>query len=419
MGTIQELIRTAEEDLKNIFGQIDETEEYRTRAILDIFRDEGVSYRHFSPTTGYGYDDIGRDTLERVYARVFHTEAALMRPHVASGTAALSLTLSGLTHPGEHILSITGMPYDTLQSVIGIGDRPHPGSLKEYGISFDCVDLNNGKIDPAAVEQAIRPDTSLIIAQRSRGYAWRPSLMPEAFREIANLIHTRHPGILFMVDNCYGEFVTRDEPTDYGADLCVGSLIKNPGGGLAPTGGYIVGNRDAVDRIAYRLTAPGLGRELGSYAASYRPFYQGLFMAPHTVAQALKTAILASRVFEKLGMVTTPSSSEIRADIIQAIQFGTPERLVAFCQGIQAASPVDSLAVPEPWDMPGYDDPVVMAAGTFVAGASIELSCDGPIREPYTAYMQGGLTYSHGKIAIAEALSRMEKNGSVRIAGHE
>ena len=419
MGTIQELIRTAEEDLKNIFGQIDETEEYRTRAILDIFRDEGVSYRHFSPTTGYGYDDIGRDTLERVYARVFHTEAALMRPHVASGTAALSLTLSGLTHPGEHILSITGMPYDTLQSVIGIGDRPHPGSLKEYGISFDCVDLNNGKIDPAAVEQAIRPETSLIIAQRSRGYAWRPSLMPEAFREIADLIHTRHPGILFMVDNCYGEFVTRDEPTDYGADLCVGSLIKNPGGGLAPTGGYIVGNRDAVDRIAYRLTAPGLGRELGSYAASYRPFYQGLFMAPHTVAQALKTAILASRVFEKLGMVTTPSSSEIRADIIQAIQFGTPERLVAFCQGIQAASPVDSLAVPEPWDMPGYDDPVVMAAGTFVAGASIELSCDGPIREPYTAYMQGGLTYSHGKIAIAEALSRMEKNGSVRIAGHE
>ena len=419
MGTIQELIRTAEEDLKNIFGQIDETEEYRTRAILDIFRDEGVSYRHFSPTTGYGYDDIGRDTLERVYARVFHTEAALMRPHVASGTAALSLTLSGLTHPGEHILSITGMPYDTLQSVIGIGDRPHPGSLKEYGISFDCVDLNNGKIDPAAVEQAIRPETSLIIAQRSRGYAWRPSLMPEAFREIADLIHTRHPGILFMVDNCYGEFVTRDEPTDYGADLCVGSLIKNPGGGLAPTGGYIVGNRDAVDRIAYRLTAPGLGRELGSYAASYRPFYQGLFMAPHTVAQALKTVILASRVFEKLGMVTTPSSSEIRADIIQAIQFGTPERLVAFCQGIQAASPVDSLAVPEPWDMPGYDDPVVMAAGTFVAGASIELSCDGPIREPYTAYMQGGLTYSHGKIAIAEALSRMEKNGSVRIAGHE
>ena len=420
METFQKLIRSAEEDLSAIFRQIDENEENRTRAILDVFRDEGVSYRHFSPTTGYGYDDIGRDTLERVYARVFHTEAALMRPHVASGTAALSLTLSGLTHPGDHILSITGMPYDTLQSVIGIGDRPHPGSLKEYGVSFDCLELKNGKIDIAAVEQAIRPETTLIIAQRSRGYAWRPSLMPEDFREAADLIHSRHPGILFMVDNCYGEFVTANEPTDFGADICVGSLIKNPGGGLAPTGGYVVGKKDAVERIAYRLTAPGLGRELGSYAASYRPFYQGLFMAPHTVAQALKTAILASRVFEKLGMVTTPSSTDTRADIIQAIQFGSPERLVAFCQGVQAASPVDSLAVPEPWDMPGYDDPVVMAAGTFVAGASIELSCDGPIREPYTAYMQGGLTYAHGKIAIAEALSRMAANGSLIISSsHE
>ena len=419
METIQKLIRSAEEDLSAIFRQIDENEEYRTRAILDVFRDEDVSYRHFSPTTGYGYDDIGRDTLERVYARVFHTEAALMRPHVASGTAALSLTLSGLTHPGDHILSVTGMPYDTLQSVIGIGDRPHPGSLKEYGVSFDCLELNNGKIDISAMEQAIRPETTLIIAQRSRGYAWRPSLLPEDFREAAEIIHTRYPGIRFMVDNCYGEFVTRDEPTDYGADVCVGSLIKNPGGGLAPTGGYIVGKTECVERIAYRLTAPGLGRELGSYAASYRPFYQGLFMAPHTVAQALKTAILASRVFEKLGMVTTPSSTEKRADIIQAIQFGSPERLVAFCQGIQAASPVDSQAVPEPWDMPGYDDPVVMAAGTFVAGASIELSCDGPIREPYTAYMQGGLTYAHGKIAIAEALSRMAGNGSLKLLNRD
>jgi cystathionine beta-lyase family protein involved in aluminum resistance len=307
------------------------------------------------------------------------------------------------------------MPYDTLQSVIGIGNRPHPGSLKEYGVSFDCLELNNGRIDISAAEQAIRPETTLIIAQRSRGYAWRPSLLPEDFREIAEVIHTRYPGIRFMVDNCYGEFVTRDEPTDYGADVCVGSLIKNPGGGLAPTGGYIVGKTECVERIAYRLTAPGLGRELGSYAASYRPFYQGLFMAPHTVAQALKTAILASRVFEKLGMVTTPSSDEKRADIIQAIQFGSPERLVAFCQGIQTASPVDSMALPEPWDMPGYDDPVVMAAGTFVAGASIELSADGPMREPYTAYMQGGLTYAHGRIAMTEALRRMIRSGSITI----
>ena len=416
---VLELSRAAEESLKERFCRIDRITEYNQLKVLNAMRKCTVSEACMFPSSGYGYNDMGRDTLERVYARIFHTEAALMRPHVASGTAALSLTLSGLTHPGDHILSVTGMPYDTLQSVIGIGNRPHPGSLKEYGVSFDCLDLKNGKIDISAAEQAIRPETTLIIAQRSRGYAWRPSLLPEDFREIAEMIHTRYPGIRFMVDNCYGEFVTRDEPTDYGADVCVGSLIKNPGGGLAPTGGYIVGKQEAVDRIAYRLTAPGLGRELGSYAASYRPFYQGLFMAPHTVAQALKTAILASRVFEKLGMVTTPSADEKRADIIQAIQFGSPERLVAFCQGIQAASPVDSQAVPEPWDMPGYDDPVVMAAGTFVAGASIELSCDGPIREPYTAYMQGGLTYAHGKIAIAEALSRMAGNGSLKLLNRD
>ena len=390
---IDKLILQAEQSLEGRFREIDRNEELRTRQVLDAFREEGVSYRHFAPTTGYGYDDIGRDTLERIYARIFHTEAALMRPHVASGTAALSLTLFGLTRSGERILSATGMPYDTLQSVIGLQNQP--GSLR--------------------VEAAIRPETSLVIAQRSRGYAWRPSLMPDAFRELAEMIHDRHPGIHLMVDNCYGEFVCQDEPTDYGADICVGSLIKNPGGGIAPTGGYIAGTKAAVDRVAYRLTAPGLGRELGSYAASYRPFYQGLFMAPHTVAQALKTAILASRVFEMLGMETTPPSTEERADIIQAIKLGSPERLIAFCQGIQIASPVDSMALPEPWDMPGYDDQVVMAAGTFVAGASIELSCDGPLREPFIAYMQGGLTYAHGKIALAEALKRMIRNGSLTL----
>lgn len=415
MEIIRNMIREAENELKEVFAEIDENEEKRTRQVLDAFRREGISYRHFAPTTGYGYDDIGRDALERVFSSIFHTEAALMRPHVASGTAALSLTLFGLTRAGERILSATGMPYDTLQTVIGDIDHPQRGSLRDAGVGFDCVELKNGQIDTEAVEQAIRPETTLVIAQRSRGYAWRPSLMPQAFRELADMIHTRHPGVLLMVDNCYGEFVCADEPTDYGADVCVGSMIKNPGGGIAPTGGYIAGKEDAVNRIAYRLTAPGLGRELGSYAASYRPFYQGLFMAPHTVAQALKTAILASRIFENLGMETTPPSREKRADIIQAIKLGTPERLVAFCQGIQAASPVDSKAVPEPWDMPGYSDPVVMAAGTFVAGASIELSCDGPVREPYTAYMQGGLTYAHGKIALAEALQRMADNGSVQL----
>ena len=415
MNSIENMIAQAERELRDRFGEIEANEEARTRQVLDSFRKFGVSYRHFAPTTGYGYDDIGRDTLEKIYADLFNTEAALMRPHVASGTAALSLTLFGMTKPGERILSATGMPYDTLQSVIGTGEKTPPGSLKEMGIGFDCVELRDGKIDVAAVEKAITEDTGLIIAQRSRGYAWRPSLRPGDFRELAEMIHTQHPGIRRMVDNCYGEFVCGNEPTDYGADLCVGSLIKNPGGGIAPTGGYVVGRAEDIERIAYRLTAPGLGRELGSYAASYRPFYQGLFMAPHTVTQALKTALVTARVFENLGFATTPPANERRADIIQAIRFGKPELLVAFCQGIQTASPVDSMALPEPWDMPGYDDPVVMAAGTFVAGASIELSADGPMREPYTAYMQGGLTYTHGRIALAEALNRMLKTGALKL----
>ena len=405
------LILQAEAELKDRFSEVERIEEIRTRQILQAFREEGVSYRHFSPTTGYGYDDIGRDTLERLYARIFHTEAGLMRPHIASGTAALSLTLHGMTKPGDHIISATGMPYDTLLGVIGIGKTSYPGSLKDLGVSFDCVDLKDGRIDVAAVEKMIRRNTTLIIAQRSRGYAWRKSLMPDAFYELAECIHSRHSGIRLMVDNCYGEFVQEKEPTDYGADLCVGSLIKNPGGGIAPTGGYVAGRKDDIESIASVLTAPGLGRELGSYEATYRPFYQGLFMAPHTVSQALKTAMLASRVFENLGFETTPPSAEPRADIIQAIKMESAERLVSFCQGLQAASPVDSMAEPEPWDMPGYDDPVVMAAGTFVAGASIELSADGPIRPPFTAYMQGGLTYTHGKIAIAEALTRMIAKG--------
>jgi len=405
---IDEMIARAEEELAGRFSEIDKNEEKRTRQVLEIFRNEGVSYRHFAPSNGYGYDDIGRDTLERIYAGVFHTEAALIRPHIASGTAALSLTLFGMTRPGERIISATGMPYDTLLGVIGIGKQSYAGSLKDMNVGFDCVDLKDGRIDVDAVDRMIGDDTSLVIAQRSRGYAWRPSLMPDAFRELAEMIHTKHPGVRLMVDNCYGEFVREKEPSDYGADLCVGSLIKNPGGGIAPTGGYIAGKKADIERIAGRLTAPGLGRELGSYEASYRPFYQGLFMAPHTVAQALKTALLTARVFENLGFETTPPALQERADIIQAIKMETPERLVAFCQGLQAASPVDSMAEPQPWDMPGYDDQVVMAAGTFVAGASIELSADGPLREPYTAYMQGGLTYTHGKIALSEALERMK-----------
>ena len=414
MNMIEEMIRQAENELKDAFAQIDENEAIRTKQVLDAFRRQGVSYRHFAPSTGYGYGDIGRDTLENIYADLFHTEAALMRPHVASGTAALSLTLFGMTKPGDSIVSATGMPYDTLQGVIGIGNETPPGSLKELGVRFTCVEMKDGEIDVPAVESAIMPETTLVIAQRSRGYAWRPSLFPEQFKDLADMIHRRHPHVTLMVDNCYGEFVCKDEPTDYGADICVGSLIKNPGGGIAPAGGYIAGTKSAVERIASRLTAPGLGREIGSYEASYRPFYQGLFMAPHTTAQALKTALLASRVFENLEMETSPASMERRADIIQAIKMQTPERLVAFCQGIQTASPVDSMAMPEPWEMPGYEDQVVMAAGTFVAGASIELSADGPMRPPFTAFMQGGLTYIHGRIALEEALRRMEETGALK-----
>ena len=408
MEKIEQMIRLAEIELADAFSELERIEEIRTRQILDVFRKYQVSYRHFAPTTGYGYDDVGRDVLEKIYADLFHTEAALMRPHIASGTAALSLTLFGLTKPGERILSATGMPYDTLLGIIGTGDETPPGSLKEIGIGFDCVNLKeNGAIDLEAIEAAMTPNTKLVIAQRSRGYSNRPSLMPEAFEALADMIHKKFPGVLLMVDNCYGEFVRENEPTDFGADLCVGSLIKNPGGGIAPTGGYVAGKQDAVERVAWRLTAPGLGRELGSYAGDYRPYYQGLFMAPHTVCQAIKTALLAAKLFENLGLQAMPSSYETRADIIQSIHMETPERLIAFCQGIQSASPIDSMALPEPWDMPGYKDQVIMAAGTFVSGASIELSCDGPMRFPYTAYLQGGLTYTHGRIAMAEALSRM------------
>ena len=417
MSRIEERISQAESKLKDVFACIDRNEEACTRRVLAAFQKQQVAYRHFSPTTGYGYDDVGRDTLERIFADLFGTEAAIVRPQIASGTHAISLCLFGLTLPGDEILSATGMPYDTLEGIIGWDEKQTPvGSLKEMGVTYRQVELTDqGTIDVDAVERALTPKTRLVIAQRSRGYAWRPSLMPEAFGALADMLHTRHPGVRLMVDNCYGEFVCDREPSHYGADICVGSLIKNPGGGLAPTGGYIVGRADAIERISYRLTAPGIGLEVGSYAASYQPFYQGLFMAPHTVAQALKTACLAAQVFEDLGMVTTPSATSPRADIIQAIQMKTPERLVAFCQGIQMASPIDSMALPEPWDMPGYQDQVVMAAGTFVSGASIELSADAPMREPFTAYLQGGLTYAHGRIALGQALQRMVDTGALTL----
>jgi len=409
MFSIPDLIKKAELGLADAFHGIEEIEMANTKRVLETFSKHQIAYRHFAPTTGYGYDDVGRDTLEKVFADLFATKAAIVRPHIASGTHALSMCLFGLALPGAHVLSVTGKPYDTLDDVLGINE-PVPGSLKEIGVSFSYVNLaKDGQIDLEAVENGIHDNTSVIMAQRSCGYAWRRSLAPEDISKLSAYLKERHPNITLMVDNCYGEFVLDKEPSHYGADVCVGSLIKNPGGGLAPTGGYLVGTEQAIERIASKLTAPGIGREVGSYAGSYQPFYQGLFMAPHTVAQAVKTAMLAAKVFELIGMKTTPASTARRTDIIQAIELGSPDRLIAFCQGIQMASPIDSMALPEPWDMPGYQNQVIMAAGTFISGASIELSADAPMREPYIAYLQGGLTYSHGKLAIESALNRMQK----------
>ena len=411
---IKALIARAEQDCAPVFARLEENELFCTNQVLSAFHEENVATRHFAPTTGYGYDDIGRDTLERIFARIFGAESAIVRPSIACGTAALSLCLFGLLLPGDHLLSATGAPYDTMETVIGtVGNAP--GNLREMKVEYSQVEMcdNQQKIDVDGVLAAIRPNTKVVLIQRSRGYAWRASLMPKEMEEVISAVHNVRPDIFIMVDNCYGMFTTENEPTHFGADVCVGSLIKNAGGGLAPTGAYLVGTARAIERIEARLTAPGIGREVGSYAASYQPFYQGLFMAPHTVAQALKSAILAARTFELLCMKTTPAFDAPRADIIQAIQMETPERLIAFCQGIQAASPIDASAVPEPWDMPGYTDQVIMAAGTFVSGATTELSADAPIRAPFTAYLQGGLTYIHGKIALISALEKMVQENSL------
>ena len=408
----RELILKAEARCQEAFRRMEAIEYHNTEKVLDVMRTHQVSPRHFAPTTGYGYDDVGRDTLEAIYADLFHTEAAIVRPQIVSGTHTLSLAMFGVLRPGDELLYASGAPYDSLEEVIGLrGDGAC--SLKEMNVSYGQVEMKDGKLDLPAIRAAMKPNTRMVAVQRSRGYSTRPSLMPEDVEPLARMLHEEFPNACLMVDNCYGEFVCEKEPSEYGADLCVGSLIKNPGGGLAPTGGYIVGREDLIRRISFRLTAPGIGREEGSYAASYRPYYQGLFMAPHTAVQAVKTSILAAAVFEELGMRSSPAPDARRTDIIQALEFGTPERMVAFCQAIQAASPIDSMAEPEPWDMPGYADPVIMAAGAFVSGASIELSADGPMRAPYAVYLQGGLTYAHGRIALCRALEAMQKKGTL------
>ncbi len=400
------------EALKERFAAIDETAEYNQLKVIAAMQKAHVSAECFNASSGYGYDDIGRDTLEEVYAAAFHTEAALVRPQITCGTHALAIALAGNLRPGDELLSISGRPYDTLEEVIGI--RPSCGSLAEYGVTYAQVDLlEDGSFDYEGIEKALRPQTRLIEIQRSKGYQTRPTLSVAQIGEAIAFIKERRPDVIVMVDNCYGEFVERLEPSDFDADMIVGSLIKNPGGGLAPIGGYIAGTKECVERAAYRLTCPGLGKEVGASLGVMRSFYQGFFLAPTVTAAALKGAIFAANVYERLGFKVVPNGSESRHDIIQAVEFGFPEGLTSFCEGIQAAAPVDSYVTPEPWAMPGYDSDVIMAAGAFIQGSSIELSADGPLKPPYAVYFQGGLTWPHAKLGILMSLQKLYEKGHV------
>ncbi len=401
--------------LNERFQEIDKVAEINQMKVLHAMHKNKVSDIHFAATTGYGYNDMGRETIEQVYADTFHTEAALVRPQIACGTHALAVALSANLRPGDELLSPVGKPYDTLEEVIGI--RPSAGSLREYGITYRQVDLlNNCNFDWEGIRQAINPRTKMVTIQRSKGYETRPTLSPAQIGELIAFVKSIKPDVICMVDNCYGEFVDTVEPSDFGADMIVGSLIKNPGGGLAPIGGYICGTKACVEQCAYRLSAPGLGQEVGASLGVLPSFFQGFFLAPTVVAGALKGSIFAANIYESLGFSVIPNSTEPRYDIIQAITFGNPKGLIAFCQGIQAAAPVDSHVIPEPWEMPGYDSPVIMAAGAFVQGSSIELSADGPLKPPYAAYFQGGLTWYHAKYGIEMSLQKMYEAGLVSLS---
>ena len=401
-------------DLEPRFNAIDKIAEYNQNKVLLAMQKNRVDAACMQSSTGYGYDDIGRDKLERVYADVFHTEAALVRPQITCGTHALAIALSANLLPGDEMLSINGRPYDTLEEVIGIRDAAC--SLKEYGVTYSEVELNaNGEFDLENIKKAINAKTKLIEIQRSKGYKTRPTFSVEQIGEAIKFVKSVKPDVIVMVDNCYGEFVETIEPSDVGADMTVGSLIKNPGGGLAPVGGYIAGRKDLVDRCAYRLSAPGLGQEVGATIGVLPRFYQGLFLAPTVTAGALKGAIFAANCFEKFGYKTVPKGSDERYDIIQAVELKSEKAMVAFCKGIQSAAPVDSYVTPVPGDMPGYESKVIMAAGAFVQGSSIELSADGPIREPYAVYFQGGLTFYHAKLGILRALEEMKQDGLIEL----
>ena len=404
---IMDLKQVVLKESQPLFNHVDEVAEANTLKVLDAMRECKVSEAHFNTTSGYAYDDIGRSKLEELYAKIFGAERALVRTQFVSGTHALATVLFGILRPGDELVSLTGKPYDTMQTVIGY-DNPSPGSLKEFGVLYNELPMIDGKVDMAGIKSVITEHTKMVEIQRSRGYSMRNPLSIEDIRSITAEVHRIKPDCVCFVDNCYGEFVDTLEPTQVGADIMAGSLIKNPGGGLAPTGGYIVGRDKLVELASYRLTAPGMGDELGASLANNRLLFQGLFLAPHVVAQAIKGALFAAGMFAKLGYKTLPLPTDVRGDIIQAIELGTAEKMVAFCGGIQKYSPVDSYAAPEPWDMPGYADKIIMAAGTFVQGASIEFSADGPMRAPYNVYLQGGLTMEHAMIGIMGAAQAIE-----------
>jgi len=405
------LAAQAQADLRPQFDRIDAIAEENTRKVLAAFQKHRVAEGYFAGTTGYGYDDLGRDKLDEIYADIFGTEDALVRVQFVNGTHAITCALFGALKPGDILVSAVGAPYDTLLGVIGVVPKGH-GSLMEYGVEYRQVELLDNAPDKDGLAAAVRdPRVKAVLIQRSKGYSTRSSLSVAGIGELCAVVRENNPDAAILVDNCYGEFVETIEPTQAGADLVVGSLIKNPGGGLAPAGGYIAGRRDLVEGAAMRLTAPGIGRECGASLGSNRSFYQGLFLAPHTTAQAVKTAVFAARMMELLGYKTEPASDAVRHDIIQMIHFGSPEPLKRFCKGIQFGAPVDSYVTPEPWDMPGYDCQVIMAAGAFIQGASIELSCDAPMREPYTAYLQGGLTYESGKAGVLLAVEELLREG--------
>ena len=417
LGISEAVIQFAKEtesDLRPRFETVDQTAEYNQLKVIQAMQKARVSDIHFAGTTGYGYNDLGRDTLEAVYANAFHGEDALVRPQLISGTHALTVALSGNLRPGDEILSPVGKPYDTLEEVIGI--RESVGSLKEFGITYRQTDLlADGSFDYEAIRGAVNERTKLVEIQRSKGYATRPTLSVKQIGELISFLKSLKPDVICMVDNCYGEFVETIEPTDVGADMIVGSLIKNPGGGLAPIGGYIVGRKDCIERAACRLTAPGLGKEVGASLGVSQSLYQGLFLAPSVVAGALKGAIFAANLYERLGFSVIPNGPESRHDIIQSIIFQKPEAVIQFCRGIQAAAPVDSFVTPEPWAMPGYDSDVIMAAGAFIQGSSIELSADAPMKPPYAVYFQGGLTWHHAKLGILMSLQKLYEANLIKL----